>query len=97
MQYKLFYPTDFSQIDDVFNDNIDVCVEDEFGGQYTFVVVISDNLKQIMSNCGDTMINPAEPFLIVECLSRENVEKAVAIVMNSSNELIGLYGSNDFS
>lgn len=96
MKYEIFYPTDLSKIQDIYNDNIDVCVNDECGNAYTFIVATPDNLKWIMSNCGESFLDPVYPILTVECLSKENVEAAVNAVMNASNEVIGFYGSDDF-
>lgn len=44
MNYTIFYPTPLSEIHDITNDNIDICVQADNGKRYTFVVTTPKNL-----------------------------------------------------
>ncbi len=95
MEYTIFYTTDPGKISDIYNDNIDVCVTDDRGNSYTFVVATPDNLKQMMSSTGARFLAPVFPFLVVDSISRENVEAVIQSVMDSPDEVIKIYGNED--
>lgn len=95
MNYTIYYPTEPERISDIYNDNIDVCVTDEHGNSYTFVVATPDNLKQMLSTPGNDFFAPAYPFLVAKAITREIIEALIESVMNSPEEVIRLYGNDD--
>lgn len=48
MDYEVFFPTPFTEIEDPTNDNIDVCVRTCDGKNYTFVFITPEHLNSLM-------------------------------------------------
>ncbi len=92
MQYEIYYPTKLSEISDVQNDNVDVCVVTEDGKHYTFVIITPNNLMELMKKSQMEFITAAHPFLIVEELNEKIIEKAIEDLMGENEEIIRVYG-----
>jgi hypothetical protein len=91
MEFKIYYPTPLSEIKDIYNDNIDVCVKTEQGESYTFLVVALNNLKESIWLNKRGYITPCAPFLIVEKLSEKIIEDLLNEVFKDQL-LANLYG-----
>lgn len=92
MQYEIYYPTMLSEISDVQNDNIDVCVVSDDGKHYTFVIATPINLIYLMKKDQMEFISAAHPFLIVKELKKNIIEKAIENLMGENEAVIRTYG-----
>lgn len=93
MQYSIFYPTPLDEIEDKFNDNIDVCVQlnDEI---YTFTVVTLKNLNEsIWLDKKGFVVPSMSPILIVKELRHEIIESLID-ELYKDKELLKLYGKD---
>ena len=73
MNDKITYPTQLQEVK-VDNDNIDVCVSCDNEDVFTFVVATIENVKLLLE---DDVLNPNTKLLIVNKLTRSNIEKVI--------------------
>lgn len=92
MEYTLFYPTPWEQVD-AENDNIDVCLTFPDGRSYTFVVTTPENLRQLMAAEGKPYLTPGAPMLIARQLT-ENVVSRLMAEVAADDSLLKCYGSD---
>ncbi len=90
MEYKIFYPTPPETIEDIQNDNIDVCIKAN-GRNYTLVFITPDNLKTLMQSWNEDFISPSFKYVVVKSLKGEFIEKAVDDIIKNP-ELLEFYG-----
>ncbi len=90
MNYTIFYPTPLSEISDITNDNIDVCVQTDDGKSYTFVVATPKNLNFLMKKDN---LSPNFRFLAVAALTESAIRSIIDAVM-ADPALAGWYGED---
>ena len=81
MNYTIFYPTPLSEIYDITNDNIDVCVQADNGKRHTFVVTTPKNLDFLMKKDNLSCILPDFRFLTVTALTESAIRAVIDAVM----------------
>ena len=81
MNYTIFYPTPLSEIYDITNDNIDVCVQADNGKRHTFVVTTPKNLDFLMKKDNLWCILPDFRFLTVTALTESAIRAVIDAVM----------------
>ena len=81
MNYTNFYPTPLSEIYDITNDNIDVCVQADNGKRHTFVVTTPKNLDFLMKKDNLSCILPDFRFLTVTALTESAIRAVIDAVM----------------
>ena len=81
MNYTIFYPTPLSEIHDITNDNIDVCVQADNGKRHTFVVTTPKNLDFLMKKDNLSCISPDFRFLTVTALTESAIRAVIDAVM----------------
>ena len=81
MNYTIFYPTPLSEIHDITNDNIDVCVQADNGKRHTFVVTTPKNLDFLMKKDNLSCILPDFRFLTVTALTESAIRAVIDAVM----------------
>ena len=81
MNYTIFYPTPLSEIHDITNDNIDVCVQTDDGKRHTFVVTTPKNLDFLMKKDNLWCILPDFRFLTVTALTESAIRAVIDAVM----------------
>ena len=91
MKYSVFYPTKISEIPDIYDDNIDVCLTLENGASYTVVFITPKNLENAMQKDGTSYIDPQFKFIVVERIS-ENIIETVIQKLVSDELLLREYG-----
>lgn len=87
----IYYPTSLIEIEDIYDDNIDVIVRLEDGRYFVLVVATPDNLKSLMKNDNQPYLSPGLPFAFVEKLTEENIELLVQAILEDPDYL-RLYG-----
>lgn len=66
-----------SDVENIFDDNVDVSVKLENGHTYIVVVATSKNLLTLMDNEKSDFLSPGDPMIVVRKLTKEVVEKAI--------------------
>jgi phosphorylcholine metabolism protein LicD len=90
MKYSVFYPT---EIKDIYNDNIDVCVTREDGKTLTFVFITPENLKHLMLAENTKYIDFRFRFIVVKELSEKIIEEVLEQLM-AQEYFFNFYGSD---
>ncbi len=92
MKYTVFYPTDLSEIENLYNDNIDVCVTLEDGRTFTLVFVTPDNLKWLMEKDNVNYIDFRFKFIVIEKIQKNIIETVIQELI-LDDELLAYYGT----
>ena len=64
-------------VEDIFDDNIDIAVTLDDGHEYVVVVATQKNLLTLMNNDKTDFLSPGDPMIIVKKLTKEVVEEAI--------------------
>lgn len=64
-------------INDIFDDNMDVSVNLENGQNYVVVVGTPKNLLRLMENEKSDFLSPGDPIIIVKKMTKEVIEKTI--------------------
>ena len=74
---KISFPIPLTNIEDIYNDNIDVFVELENGRSYGVVVGTYKNILSLLNKENSNFLPPGEPMIIVKKLTMEIIEEAI--------------------
>ncbi len=91
--FTIFYPTPPEEVEDIRNDNLDVCIDLADGSHYTIVCATPANLCELMREEGVHYVDPAFRMIVVERLDRPTIEAVVRELMKRP-ALLALYGSD---
>ncbi len=91
--FHIFYPMPPEELEDIRNDNIDVCIDLADGSHYTVVCATPANLSELMREEGMHYIDPASRMIVVERLDRPTIESVVRELVERP-ALLALYGSD---
>jgi len=81
-------------IDDIFDDNMDVSVTLENGLNYLLVVGTPKNLLKLMENEKSDFLSPGEPIIIVKKMTKEVVEKAIQAYAEGNGYYLKFYAAH---
>jgi hypothetical protein len=95
MKYSVFYPTSISEIEDIHNGNIDVCVTCEDGRTFTFVFITPENLNHLMIAENKEHIDFRFKFIVIKELSEKIIEEVLKEIM-SEEYFCNFYGTDSF-
>ena len=91
MKYTVFYPTKISELTDIYNDSIDVCITLENGEAYTLVFITPKNLENLMQKENIPYIDPCFRFIVIERISEDVIETVLRNLI-SDKHLLREYG-----
>ena len=74
---SISFLSSLEDIDDIFDDNIDVAVKLENGLTYVVVVGTPKNLLRLMENENSDFLSPGDPIVIVKKMTKEVIEEAI--------------------
>lgn len=74
---KISFPIPLTNIEDIYDDNIDVFVDLENGRSYTVVVGTYKNILSLLNKKNSNFLPPGEPMIIVKKLTMEVIEEAI--------------------
>jgi len=74
---NIIYPTPLSEVENIFNDNIDVFVETQEGMRFTMTVCTPMFYLSYMEKEGIDYIPASPPDVIVKELTYDNISKAI--------------------
>jgi hypothetical protein len=83
-----------SEVEDIFDDNIDVAVKLEDGRTYILVVATQKNLLTLMDNEKSDFLSAGDPMVIVKKLTKDVVEKAIEAYAEGEAYYLKFYGAN---
>ena len=93
MKYSVFYPTAISELDNIHNGNLDVCVTCEDGRAFTFVFVTPESLTNMMATENTQYIDFRFKFIVVKELSEKIIEEVLAELMQEEH-FCNFYGTD---
>jgi hypothetical protein len=74
---SITFLSDLKDVEDIFDDNIDVAVKLDDGHKYIVVVATPKNLLTLMNNEKSNFLSPGDPIIIVKKMTKEVVEEAI--------------------
>ena len=77
MVKTISFPSSLKNIENIYDDNLDVFVELQDGSEYTVIVATPKNLLTLMNRHEMDFLEPGCPFVIVRELTMEVIEKAI--------------------
>ena len=80
-------------IDDIFDDNMDVSVNLENGRNYVVVVGTPKNLLRLMENEKSNFLSPGDPIVIVKKMTKEVVEEAIQAYADDDAHYLKFYAA----
>lgn len=80
-------------IDDIFDDNIDVSVNLENGKNYVVVVGTPKNLLTLMENEKSDFLSPGDPIVIVKKMTKEVIEEAIKAYADKDGYFLKFYSA----
>ena len=80
-------------IDDIFDDNMDVSVNLENGRNYVVVVGTPKNLLRLMENEKSNFLSPGDPIVIVKKMTKKVVEAAIQAYANDDAHYLKFYAA----
>ena len=78
-------------IEDVFDDNMDVSVDLENGQNYVVVVGTPKNLLTLMENEKSDFLSPGDPIIIVKKMTKEVIEEAIRAYAEDDAHFLKFY------
>jgi hypothetical protein len=74
---KISFPVPLTNIENIYDDNIDVFVDLENGRSYTVVVGTYKNILSLLTQENSNFLPPGEPMIMVRKLTMEIIEEAI--------------------
>ena len=74
---SITFLSDLEDVEDIFDDNIDVSVNLENGRNYVLVVGTPKNLLRLMENEKSDFLSPGDPIVIVKKITKEVIEEII--------------------
>ncbi len=74
---SITFLSDLEDVEDIFDDNIDVSINLENVLNYVLVVGTPKNLLRVMENEKSKLLSPGDPIVIVKKMTKEVVEEAI--------------------
>jgi hypothetical protein len=89
---KISFPIPLKNIENIYDDNIDVFVELENGRSYTVIVGTYQNILSLLNQENSNFLPPGEPMIMVRKLTMELIEEAIeAYVKHRDGYWLKLY------
>jgi hypothetical protein len=80
-------------IDDIFDDNMDVSVNLENGLNYVVIVGTPKNLLRLMENEKSNFLSPGDPIVVVKKMTKEVVEEAIQAYADDDAHYLKFYAA----
>jgi hypothetical protein len=74
---EISFPIPLKDVEDIYNDNIDVFVDLENGRSYTVIVGTYQNVLSLLNQENSNFLPPGEPMIMVRKLTMEVIEEAI--------------------
>lgn len=83
-----FFPA-LEELDNIFDDNVDVILKLDDGYQYVVVVATPQNLLTLMDE--SDFLPPCDPMIIVQKLTKESIKKAIEAYLENDAYYLKVY------
>ena len=74
---EISFPIPLKDVEDIYNDNIDVFVDLENGRSYTVIVGTYQNILSLLNQENSNFLLPGEPMIMVRKLTMDVIEEAI--------------------
>ena len=74
---EISFPIPLKDVEDIYNDNIDVFVDLENGRSYTVIIGTYQNVLSLLNQENSNFLPPGEPMIMVRKLTMEVIEEAI--------------------
>ena len=74
---EISFPIPLKNIENIYDDNIDVFVDLENGRSYTVIVGTYQNVLSLLNQENSNFLPPGEPMILVRKLTMEVIEEAI--------------------
>lgn len=74
---EISFPIPLKDVEDIYNDNIDVFVDLENGRSYTVIVGTYQNVLSLLNQENSNFLLPGESMIMVRKLTMEVIEEAI--------------------
>ena len=91
---SITFLSDLTDVQDIFDDNVDVSVKLDDGHKYILVVATQKNLLTLMNNEKSDFLSPGDPMIIVRKLTKEVVEDAIQAYAEDDGYYLKFYAAN---
>lgn len=82
---KISFPIPLTNIEDIYDDNIDVFVDLENGRSYAVIVGTYKNILSLLNKKNSNFLPPGEPMIIVKKLTMEVIEEVIQAYTKEDN------------
>jgi len=86
---EISFPIPLKDVEDIYNDNIDVFVDLENGRSYTVIVGTYQNVLSLLNQENSNFLPPDETIIMVRKLTIEVIEEAIQAYATHSRVLLG--------
>jgi hypothetical protein len=90
---SITFLSDLKDVEDIFDDNIDVAVKLDDGHESIVVVATQKNLLTLMNNEKSDFLSPGDPMIIVRKLTKEVVEEAIQAYAENNGYYLKFYAA----
>jgi hypothetical protein len=90
---SITFLSDLKDVEDIFDDNIDVAVKLDDGHKYIVVVATPKNLLTLMNNEKSNFLSPGDPIIIVKKMTKEVVEEAIQAYADDDAHYLKFYAA----
>lgn len=91
---SITFLSDLTDVQDIFDDNVDVSVKLDDGHKYVLVVATQKNLLTLMNNEKSDFLSPGDPMIIVRKLTKEVVEDAIQAYAEDDGYYLKFYAAD---
>jgi hypothetical protein len=91
---SITFLSNLKDIQNIFDDNIDVSVELDNGHEYVVVVATQKNLLTLMNNEKSNFLSPGDPMIIVRKLTKEAVQEAIQVYAEDDGYYLKFYAAH---
>ena len=82
---EISFPIPLKNIENIYDDNIDVFVDLENGRSYTVIVGTYQNVLSLLNQENSNFLPPGEPMILVRKLTMEVIEEAIQAYAKDDN------------
>jgi hypothetical protein len=90
---SITFLSDLKDVEDIFDNNMDVAIKLDDGHESIVVVATQKNLLTLMNNEKSDFLSPGNPMIIVKKLIKEVVENAIQIYAENNGYYLKFYAA----
>jgi len=90
---SITFLSDLKDVEDIFDDNMDVTIKLDDSYRYVLVVATQKNLLTLMNNEKSDFLSPGDSMIIVRKLTKEVVEEAIEAYAEDNGYYLKFYAA----